>query len=291
MFRITVLTMVAFLMSGMLLVKDVAAQEATTYIITAAQPVNARECPRLNCAVVETVPPDTVINVVEVVAGDVVSGSNQWLRVNDQGVEMYIHSTLAIRSETPAVSVQDYELMSTVDWQRYEVGQSEFLMPPEWVSVEVLATDKGFLDRMAELYGEDEREWYLSLYESVQNERYDLVIVELSGSGVIFVSHFPFNRSADSDDLLMGIIENSLQINGFDVFSSTTLDLPGGTAVRVESSISHPDFHNESIVYGLQADNTTYLFELAVFGGRYMEYYRPLMYAVASSFIPIPANL
>lgn len=66
-----------------------------TFQISSGSGVNARSCPETTCEVVTVLQPNSQIRVVALVAGAVVSGSDEWLELHIEGETAYVHSSLA----------------------------------------------------------------------------------------------------------------------------------------------------------------------------------------------------
>lgn len=76
----------------------------TLYTVRPGGAVNARECAMINsCAVLESLSPGTELIFIDTVEGDSFAGSTQWLLVELEGQELYVHSSLAnlVPSPTP----------------------------------------------------------------------------------------------------------------------------------------------------------------------------------------------
>ena len=103
---------------------------ATLYIVNGDQPVNARACPRLDCAVIATIAPGTQLSVIETVSGDEVFGSSQWRRATYNGQNIYVHSALlTLQAGADAAPSQT---ISTTGWREYNFYGARFMAPSGW---------------------------------------------------------------------------------------------------------------------------------------------------------------
>lgn len=93
-YRRSLTALTAFLLS-LVAALTVLAQATTPYVVTSGRSVNARACPQLTCAVVTTFESGEQIDVAEVVTGDAVGGSTDWVRVSRGELgDAYVHRSL-----------------------------------------------------------------------------------------------------------------------------------------------------------------------------------------------------
>lgn len=272
-----------------LLVNQVTAQTAgSPYIVTAGQAINARQCPRLDCAVVRSLAPQTVVNVVGLVSGDTVAGSDQWVQIDDAGVQMYAHSSLVAPNDDEPVALEQAEESAqadTANWTNYTVDTFDLLAPRTWIDIVELATDEDYLAGVEEMYGKGERQWYLDTYAGVQDGSYDLVLVEINSAGVLFLSHTEWGMEV-SPRYLREVMETYMEAGeGGKLISSEIVELSAGNAVRIVM-----DFTNVSgstsgqFTYGIIVDDCVYYLDVILFGVGTNEYYANIADVIANSF-------
>jgi hypothetical protein len=97
--------------------------------------INGRACSRLTCAVVATFAPGDTVKVLGSVQGDTVGGSALWYRVNADGTDVYIHSSLIAQKtkslgQGTASSSQD--AVSTAAWVPHQGTGMRIQSPAEW---------------------------------------------------------------------------------------------------------------------------------------------------------------
>lgn len=294
------LWLVCLLLLGLLFARQTVAQQGTPYSVTAAQSVNARQCPRLDCAIVRALEPGTIINVVTTVSGDTVFGSDQWAQVEDDGVEMYVHTALIspVEDAAPPADIKEIDTseipaLDTARWTEFTLARFNFRVPRGWIDLEELATDAEFLAGVEETYGNTARQWYEDAYAMIEAGIYDLILVELDVAGVLYVSHFDLENTALSPRYLRRVLESQVEnAEGSELISSEIIDLPAGTAVRIESRIERVDGRfNQNYMYAVICDNDAFLLSLVVFGAGHAEYYAPVAHAIANSLAYDPSDL
>ena len=279
---------------GLLIISQVDAQSTgSLYIVTASQAINARQCPRLDCGIVRSLAPETVVNVVGIVSGDTVLGSDQWVQIDDDGVQMYAHSSLVTPddaeplTDSEAAPATDIESVDTSSWGSFEVGQVQFRAPRGWVDLAELASDADFLDGVEETYGKESRQWYEQSYQMIEDHVYDMVLVELDNAGVLYISHGDWEDVNISARYLRRLLETSLSSYGeSELVSSEVIATPMGEAVRIEAVVERADGqHNRDFLYGVICDNNeVYILSLVVFNDWDRDWYADVAQGIVSSF-------
>ncbi|MBK8020068.1 MAG: SH3 domain-containing protein [Chloroflexi bacterium] len=144
-----------------------AQSEEMLYVVSGSTSINARQCPRLDCAVVEALQPGTEVTVIEMVNGDTVFGSDQWAQLENGSGEVYVHSALIDpvaagesdaggkvvsdmdqrdESAAPAREAESRETveaapLDTSRWLVVEVDRFTVRMPPMWEDIQELVAD------------------------------------------------------------------------------------------------------------------------------------------------------
>lgn len=291
-----ILRLICLLFICLLFAQQVTAQEGMSYTVTGTETVNGRECPRLTCAVVRRLEPRTIINVVATVSGDTVFGSDQWVQVNAEGVEMYVHTSLvapAAAAALPENSSPSIPAIDTSDWVSVQADDFQLLTPEGWTDVADLITDKGFMGWVQQTFGDTEVEWYHETYESVQANTLDLAMFEVRANGVLYVWHESLDSGNISSRALQRIVEAFLlDMEGSEIVRSDLTTVPAGEAVRVEVNLPRLDGEFDmSFLYAVICDGEVHYLTLVTYQYDDREEYAGIADTIANNFVHNHSNL
>jgi hypothetical protein len=228
------------------------AQETPTiYTVTAPQTVNARGCPRLSCPVLQTFAPGDQLTVIEVVPGESVLDSDEWLHMNVDGVDLYVHSSLAAPLVSPSdapppasgrdasedsapagSSSGDSASGATSGWRTHTGVGFTLDTPPSWMDFTELLADEDYLASVTEFLGEDSGATVEALKTMCGEGACDAVMVDLHGRMALFMMHVDTEGISFSAQMWKILLEQQFEDSGADVISSEIVDLPAGEAVR-----------------------------------------------------------
>ena len=106
--------LIAIVFAILILGVPVFAQENETYYTTTR--ARLRSCPQTSCTILKTLSTGTAIEVLETIEGTRVSNSTEWYRVQIDGKEGYIHSSLTTDSApTTLTDIEDTVSGSTTN--------------------------------------------------------------------------------------------------------------------------------------------------------------------------------
>ena len=273
----------------------VAAQDApTVYTVTAPQTINARGCPRLSCPVLQTFAPGVQLSVIEVVPGESVLGSGTWLRMNADGVDLYVHSSLAAPVEVPPEVTQeapedtppqpasgrdasedttpgdssaedsaagDSASGPGLGWVTHSGAGFALETPPSWIDFTELLANDDYLASVTEFLGEDSEYTVEAITTTCGQGLCDVVLVDLGGKAGLFMMHLDMEGMPNSAPLWKILLEEQFKEQGADVLSSEIVDLPSGEAVRLHLvlTLGVPRTPFEYVVYMVITDNRMYM--------------------------------
>ncbi|MBL8132979.1 MAG: hypothetical protein JNL42_14055 [Anaerolineae bacterium] len=283
-----------------MVVRAAAQSDGTPYQVVGSQAVNARQCPQLDCAVVASLQPDTIVMVVDVVSGDTVFDSDQWVQVDADGTVMYVHSKLVEPAESESAPLYETDsddeesdvnrvISTSIDtsaWIAYTDQRIELLAPRGWLNIVELAADTGFLNDLREMYGADFVDWIGDLSRDCKDGVYVLVLTEFEGSGMIYVERKYWTGTSITPRYLKRLIETrNVTIQGANLINSELVRLPAGDGVRVVTSFSDEltGSITANIIYGIIIGDEVYYLTLAV-QAEHIDYYADMFDAVITSF-------
>ncbi|MBE2270269.1 MAG: SH3 domain-containing protein [Anaerolinea sp.] len=247
---------------------NVHAQTTTTYVVTSGRTVNARSCPQLTCGVVTTYAPGTQLEVTEIVSGAEVSGSTQWVRIEDQAGDVYVHSSLVAPVEAAAPPVGAPTVIPTItpspipptitptpgsssggglmgalrgtgsdnsasevdmgDWE--EVGTRDFAMqiPPDWADMRDILEDPEFLELVAEVLGTDPDELAETMEYALEEGLLDLFLIDFETGANMVVYHIDLGGSPAVLSIIRRALASQAESTGGEVLAQDTIELPNG---------------------------------------------------------------
>jgi hypothetical protein len=228
------------------------AQDAPTiYTVTAPQTINARGCPRLSCPVLQTFASGDQLTVIEVVQGEAVLGSEEWLHMKVDGVDLFVHSSLAAPLDTlpdapPPASGRDASEDSAPadspsgegasgaasDWITHTGAGFTLDTPPGWMDFTDVLADEDYLASVTEFLGEDSGATVEALKTMCGDGACDVVMADLYGKAALFMMHVDMEGVSLSAQMWKILLEQQFEDSGADVISSEIVDLPAGEAVR-----------------------------------------------------------
>lgn len=94
-----------FLLIVVLLTASVAAQDIGATLYIGKVTVNARACAKTTCKVVAKLRPGTAVVILELVDGATVKKSTKWYRIQVDGKDAFVHSSL-VTDKVPVVKSQ-----------------------------------------------------------------------------------------------------------------------------------------------------------------------------------------
>jgi hypothetical protein len=277
------------------------AQDAPTiYTVTAPQTINARGCPRLSCPVLQTFAPGDQLSVIEVVQGEAVLGSEEWLHMNVDGVDLFVHSSLAAPLDTPPpASGRDASEDSapadsaagegasgaTSDWITHTGAGFTLDTPPGWMDFTDLLADEDYLASVTEFLGEDSGVTVDALKTMCGEGACDVIMADLHGKAALFMMHLDMEGMPGSAQLWKILFEQQFEKMGADVISSEIVDLPAGEAIRIHLVLAMgvAQMEMEYIVYTVTTSDRMYML-LFYMDSCCVEEYGAVVDQVAESF-------
>ncbi len=244
------------LVLGLLLLVQVFVVQADSgsYRVLGDRPINARACPQLNCAVVTTYAPGDVLEVLDTVEGDTVSGSNQWQHLKFGGQDVYVHSSLVapVSAKEAGSAANSTEPLSTTGWVRYEGNGISIEAPPGW---ENLSGDEDMIRHLIASSGSDVP--YDVLYAHYSNAMF------LTEPNIPLIVSVYMVTAGWEQALAMERMDmvNYLRDEQYEFIETAIVDLPVGKMLRVHygnrSSSSAP-LRNEVLEYLVYQDRIQY---------------------------------
>lgn len=231
------------------------------YIVQGERPINARACPQLNCAVVTTYAPGDVIEVLETVEGDAVSGNTQWHHLRFEDADVYVHSSLVAPASSDLADAQD--AVSTTNWVRYQGMGMSIEVPSDW---ENLSGDESYIR-------------YL-IANSSSEASTDVLYASLSTSLFFMEPDTPLwisvtQQSYGSDyplAMLRMDVVNYLREQSYGFIETSVEDLPFGKALRshyARQEKGSSRLSEETIEYQFYQDRV--MFDLVIYSEREMK--------------------
>jgi hypothetical protein len=262
-------------------------QEPTTYVVNSVQAVNARACPRLDCAIIAALAPGTLVQVTETVTGDEVFGSNLWWRMDYDGTEAYLHSALLEPAPDVNGDPPESEGVDTNAWVEHEIAGASILAPPDWQdataywtgytteadSESVQATQQTVLQESPQQAANPDNHIILVDPLSVASVE---IWVDYSGIDVSLLATKPF-------------LEDRVESWDQQLISSQLVRLPAADVVRLRTQIIYDDenpsllYDDERLIYYLEVDRVEYTINLTA-RQVIFEDLLPLLEAIAQSF-------
>jgi hypothetical protein len=241
------------------------AQEGSqTYVVTGSQPINARACPQLACAVVHTFDPGTVLAVSAVVQGDPLAGNDQWLQVAADGSTVYVHSTLAEVVPPPPTPgpITRSIVIDTAAWVEHTATGFALATPPGWIDADDLFANDLLLESIAQLYAMDSDDFIQNV--ELTPETMDLSLIDLESGTICEVWHEDRGNGRLSPALLKEMLTFQFEQQGHTVTAADPVVLPAGEAVRLDMTrelrLGMISMDLEHVVYGVViADQIYYL--------------------------------
>jgi hypothetical protein len=281
------------------------AQDAPTpYTVTGEQTINARSCPWLSCPVVRTFAPGDPLSVIEVTPGEVVLGSDEWLRVDADGVDVFVHSSLA--APVPAAGRDASEdsapqasssgdnaaeagaAEATRDWTAHSGAGYSLETPSTWIDVTEFLYDEKYLAVVMEFLGEGSEEGVQTLKTMCGDGACDLVMAEFGGKSGLFMLHVDANGMPQSAQFGVNVFEQQFKSQGADIINSEVVELPAGEAARFHMmlAIGVAQVEMEYIVYTVLTGDRMYLL-IFYMDSCCVEHYSAIIDQVAASFRPL----
>jgi hypothetical protein len=228
---------------------SVSAQDTPTlYTVTAPQTINARGCPRTSCPVLRTFAPGDQLAVIEVTSGETVLDSDQWLHVNVDGVDLFVHSSLAAPVPLSGRDASDYSAPSesssalTHDWITHTGVGYAVDAPPTWFDATDIVLDEDNMAAAAEALGKDSEEDLQAVTEICGEGGCDLVLADYGGKGGFFLMHVDIEAGMPHSVQFWKLaLEEAFKDEGAEIISSEFTELPAGEAVRIHMMLKLVD--------------------------------------------------
>lgn len=218
------------------LAAPVSAQDTSTpYEVISPQTVNARECPRLNCAVVQTVAPGETVMVIDTVTGDTVRGSGEWVVVDLDGAEAYVHSSLVKeipQSETGRDPAAQSGEVDTSDWDEVEGDGFTFLTPPGWMDLSEFLADEEFIEDIAVASGVDPDD----LRDQVEMLN-SMGVIWIMGGFTTQLMALPMDLAGITERQAWASFRSGLRLQGIEVIDDEEIELESGDARVMRLSV------------------------------------------------------
>ncbi|MEO8391806.1 MAG: hypothetical protein ABI700_02335 [Chloroflexota bacterium] len=258
----SIFTSVLLIIVCLMPLQFVGAQEVPAmYIVTSSQAVNARSCPRLSCGVLKHFAPGETFYVSDVVEGETVTGSRQWLQVEDSKTTMYVHSSLATPSPNgspnPAGSMTSTEV-NTDDWTDHNTDTFSVKASSDFYAGAELLADEKLLGFIAKGY-QDPEGFVASIRDNQKNA--DLFLLNPIENIWVSIGHDDVGKAGIALHVLQENMIAAAKENGADVLSEAIVVLPAGSAVRLDLNTTATGNHSEpwkDIVYALVSHNRLY---------------------------------
>lgn len=291
------------LLIGVLPLFAVVAQATTTYTITSNRTVNARSCPRLNCGVVTTFDSGEEIEVVDVVSGDTVSGSTEWVQIEVEGREAYIHGSLVTEAEANDDSRSGLSRggsgdtnpdgsLDTSDWDINETRRFSIATPPSWSDVSDLLDNPAFLDDLRDLYG-DNSDALDNIEMALEQGLLDLLMVDIRTGATMALLHQDLEGVTLTPRLLRTALAVTLEDGGAEIIEESVVELPVGDAVRfwvaMDADFGLVPVDSDALIYAILTRERMYLMVFSVTNGDFEDFI-PTFDAIAATFIVNDSN-
>jgi hypothetical protein len=261
----------------------------TTYIVTGSQPINARVCPLLTCAVARTFEPGAELNVVDVVQGDAVAYNDQWLQVDSDGTTLYVHSSLAeLLPEEEASSPPETGRPSvdTSDWITHDVQGFTLDTPPSWIDASDLLSDEDLLTQLATAFGADPESYVQSVQDVLAGV--DMYLLDMTTATSFFIWHEDMSGVPMTASLLNIVLTYQFEQGGAEIVSNEEIELPAGNAVRInmlmDTQVGQLTMKMNFLVFGLVTDKQVYYLGFTIPVSEFDEEYEAVLDRIVTSF-------
>jgi hypothetical protein len=278
--RLVVSVVIILTLSGVMGTLVHAQDTPTIYTVTSPQTVNARGCPRLTCPVLQTFAPGDQLAVIDVAHGEAVLGSDAWLHMNVDGVDLFVHSSLATPLAAPAAapppasgrdasedsapadsSSEGGASGATGDWVTHTGAGFALDIPPSWLEITDILTDEGYIDDLAEFLGQDADQTMEAMQTLCSAGACDLVMADLGGSAALFLLHLDMEGMPQSAKLWNILLAQQFKDQGADVISSEVVELPAGEAARIHLVLTMgvAQMEMEYVIYAVIGGDRMYM--------------------------------
>lgn len=225
--------------------------------------------------VVLTFEPSEELGVIDIVSGEEIAGSNQWLKVGTEGGNVFVHDSLATESSAAPVlaptlmptAVNSAGLANRSDWVVFNGPGFTIQTPPHWDNGVEVFSDEDLVQQLAQLYAPDDPQAYIDfMHQIVADGYYDTFLIDLSNGMVLHVWHEDRGGVALTPDLLRRIMIGNARKVGSEVLSNEVTGLPAGDAVhlhvrdKASSGSNQPD--TDTVVYGLVTPTQIFYIEV-----------------------------
>jgi hypothetical protein len=283
------------------------AQEGGSYVVTSSQSINARTCSRLTCDVARTFAPGDVLVVESQVEGDTVSGSDQWLQLNEDGSDVFVHSSLAApvpemekTTETEGVlttETTELETVSTSRWVEHQAHSATITTPRNWMTFEAFLADEELIESIAEM-SDLEPDELIAMFEQEIGvevvEAADLILIEPFSSVFLVALHIDMDGAELGVNFLKRAMMSQIEGMGGEVLSDEIIHVPAGNGVRVHFHVvddgSDSAATTEMLFYAIVDSQHTYLLMCGTLSDSFKQM-EPVFDTIVQEFQPEPPNL
>jgi hypothetical protein len=268
----------------------VAQEDLTSYVVKGTRPVNARACPRLTCAVLQTFSPDDTILVLESVNGDTVSGSDQWFHVSQEGIDLYVHSTLV--EPKPAVTDQttppdSSTSLDTSGWIEYQGTSFTLQIPSEYYDAREIMTNPDLQETMAQALGIKPKDFAESVRKLLESDNFDVFLIDPTTWTDLMITHEELGELRVTASAIQPILEMIVKSRDEELVTSEiiTLDIGNAVCLHTRSKLAIPGttIEFDNLLFGIPAESRLYYLEFKVTVKQF-ETSEPTLKAIATSF-------
>ena len=228
--------------------------DTITFFVSSDQAVNARSCPRLDCAIVVTLEPDTEVSLVETVTGDAAFGSTTWMQVVHNGQVVYVHSALLSAADTQAAAAP--AAVSTEDWVEYTSMGFRLKAPPNMGD---FSNDPNFLRYSLSLSNQESSQTEQDLEAFGLMAENNILLVDMQGGLIIFAF-----AQYTGLEMPLSLMEAYYQPDPGDTVLRTEI-VETGAGDAFFAHVRTPDAtQTEMCLYQLNADRTDMVFAVGM---------------------------
>jgi hypothetical protein len=244
-------------------------QAMDIYVVSSSQSINARTCPRLDCAIATTIASGTEVQMLNTTHGSTVAGSDIWYRVEYNGEAVFVHSSL-LTPHTTLVAASSVTVNQD-NWIEYAHLGFEISLPDSWVNytgnadyIDVLVSSTKLM-----MTGGDEQDTIL--YATYADT---LIVVDPISQASVLVQPTYLGFDIDYSLFVDNCTDSVPNMTG----SCEMIELPMGDALHGHFYNSAYDVH----IYFVSRDRTQYIITVTVLTSS--EDLLPIYQAIADSF-------
>jgi hypothetical protein len=188
-----------------------------------------------------------------VIEGEVVSGSNLWLQMNEDGSDVFVHSSLAVASpeEEAREETETRETVNTSRWVQHRAHTALVMAPRNWLTQEQILADEELIDVLAEYYDMEPEELIEAIEEEIANSTDDLILNEPFDGTWMYVWHEPLDGSDMSLNFHKRAMMSDLEAAGAAIVSDEIVEIPAGEAARIHARYYENENDREPLYEGV----------------------------------------